>query len=258
MFLGEEAQPEILRDVRVLILIHQHVAKTPLILFEHVGIVLEDRQIVDQQVAEIGGVERRQPRLIGLVEIDPASVGEMPGFVLGNFVGRQAAVFPAIDDDGEPATGPAFDVEIGRLDHLLGEPRLIVGVENGEIGFEPHELRMAAQDLRADGVEGAEPFHALDRFPDELFDAFLHLARRLVGEGDGENLPGLRAACMEKMGEPRGQRSRLARARAGQHQDGAFGGQHGGPLLLIQPFKIGGVFAGAGRRPGLAGRYGAF
>jgi hypothetical protein len=39
-------------------------------------------------------------------------------------------------------------------------------------------------------MEGAEPLHALDGAADEIADAMLHLARRLVGEGDGKDLPG--------------------------------------------------------------------
>ena len=54
--------------------------------------------------------------------------------------------------------------------------------------FEPDQLGVPAQDLDADGVEGAEPGHALDGAADQRADALLHLARGLVGEGDGQDL----------------------------------------------------------------------
>src|SRR5258708_6024172 len=54
---AEEAQPEILRDVGVLVLVDQEVAEAPLILLEHLAVLSEERQIVQRQIAEIDGVE---------------------------------------------------------------------------------------------------------------------------------------------------------------------------------------------------------
>ena len=98
---------------------------------------------------------------------------------------------------------------------MLQEPDLVVGVENGEIGFQPDQFRMAAQDARADRMKGAEPRHALDRLADHLADALLHLARRLVGEGDREDFRRPGAAKAENMRDARGQNARLAGAGAG-------------------------------------------
>jgi hypothetical protein len=88
-----------------------------------------------------------------------------------------------------------------RRQQLLQQAQLVVGVEDGEIGLQADELGVAAQQLDADGMEGAEPGHALHGAADEGADAVLHLARRLVGEGDDEDLrrPGL--AGGEHMGK---------------------------------------------------------
>ena len=80
------------------------------------------------------------------------------------------------------------------VEQLLHQPDLVVGVEDGEVGLQPDQLGVAAQDLHADRMEGAEPRHALDDLPDHRADAQLHLARRLVGEGDGEDLRRARLA----------------------------------------------------------------
>ncbi len=82
----------------------------------------------------------------------------------------------------------------------------------------PDQLGVAAQDLDADGVERAEPRHALDGAADEIADALLHLARRLVGEGDGENLAREGAAGGEDVRDARRQHARLAGAGAGKDQ----------------------------------------
>ncbi len=51
----------------------------------------------------------------------------------------------------------------------------------------------------------------------------LHLARGLVGEGDGENLRGVGEAGGEDMRDAGGQNARLAGAGAGEHQNRALG-----------------------------------
>ena len=99
---------------------------------------------------------------------------------------------------------------------------------------------MTPQHARRDRMECAEPWHPFDRAAANRRDAVLHFARRLVGEGDAQDLarPGL--ASRDQMGEPGGQRGRLAGAGAGQHQHWSFGGEHRFALRLVQALQIGG------------------
>ena len=87
-------------------------------------------------------------------------------------------------------------------------------------------------------MEGAEPRHALDHAADDLADAVLHLARRLVGEGHGQNLARPGAAGGENVGDAHGQHAGLAGAGAGQHQHRAVQGLDREPLLGIEPGEI--------------------
>ena len=59
--------------------------------------------------------------------------------------------------------------------------------------------------------------------PTMLADSGLHLARRLVGEGDGQNLAGPGAAGRQNMGDAHGEHAGLAGTGAGQHQHRAVG-----------------------------------
>ena len=136
------------------------------------------------------------------------------------------------------ARRPAFLVDSFGLDHLFHQAELVVGIEDGEIGFQARQFGMAAQHPRADGVEGAQPLHAFDHAADQRADALLHLARRLVGEGDGEDLAGPGAPRGEDMGEAGGQHAGLAGARARQHQHGAIHRHHRLALLLVQPGEV--------------------
>ena len=67
----------------------------------------------------------------------------------------------------------------------------------------------------------------------------LHLPRRLVGEGDGEDLARSRAALAQDVGDARRQHPRLAGAGAGQHQQRPVEGLDRLSLLGIEPGEIG-------------------
>ena len=56
--------------------------------------------------------------------------------------------------------------------------------------------------------------------PDQLPDPLAHLRRRLVGEGDREDLPRPGGAGGEQVGDPVGEHAGLAGAGPGQHQQG--------------------------------------
>ena len=124
------------------------------------------------------------------------------------------------------------------FEQLLEQPDLVVDVEDGEVALQPDQLGVAAQDFHADGVEGAEPRHALDRLADHRADAVLHLAGGLVGEGHGEDFGRPRPAGREDVGDAGGQHPRLAGAGAGQHQHRAVQGLDRLSLLGVQVVQI--------------------
>jgi hypothetical protein len=207
--LGEQFQPVVLGGVGVLIFVDQDVEEALAVGFEHVGMLAEDDQHVQQQVAEVAGVEGTQPLLVSGVKLGAAAVGEGLGFGGVDVLGTPAAVLPTVDEAGELAGGPTLVVEIGGGDQLLQQPQLIVCVEDGEVRLQADQFGMAAQHLGAGGVESAEPGHAFDRAAADRRHALLHLARGLVGEGDGEDLawPGLSRG--DEVGEAGGQCRRL-------------------------------------------------
>ena len=65
MALGQQAQPEILHQVGVLVFVHQDVAELAVVLRQHLGWLAQDLRHVQQQVAEIHRVQGAQPRLVG-------------------------------------------------------------------------------------------------------------------------------------------------------------------------------------------------
>ena len=97
---------------------------------------------MEQQIAEIAGVQRLQPVLIERIHALPAAIGVafiIPGI---EHVGSQPLVLPAVDQPAQLARGPAFFVQFLGLNELLQKAQLIVGIENGEIALQPDQLGM--------------------------------------------------------------------------------------------------------------------
>ena len=237
--LREQPQPEILRAVGVLIFVDQYIFKLVLVALEYLAMVFEQVQRVQQQVAEITGVQRFQPFLIERVEMLALAIVIALRLVGIEILRVEAAVLPLVDQTGEHPGGPALVVDFLGLDQLLEQANLVVGVENGEIALQADHLGMAAQHFRADAVEGAEPRHAFETLADDCPDPLLHLAGGLVGERYRENLAGPGFARVDDMGDSPGQGGGLAGPRAGEHQHRALAGEHGLALRRVQSFHIG-------------------
>ena len=252
--LRNQPQPQILRHVGVLILIHQDELEPLLILPQHVGLLAEQPDVLQEQVAEVGGVQRLEPILIRRIELLAAAVGEARRLAGRHHVRRQAAVLPVVDEASQYTRGPPLLVDALGVEQLLDQPDLVGDVEDGEVALQPDQLGVAAQDLDADGVEGAEPRHALDHLADVFADPLLHLARRLVGEGDGEDFGGPRPAQAQDVRDAGGEDAGLAGSGAGQHQHRAVQRLDRELLLGVQPGEIRGAGPCGHRTRGNAAR----
>ena len=247
--LRQEAQPQVLGHVGVLVLVDQDVAEPALVSREDLGVVLKQREGVQKQVAEIGGVHGLQAFLVVAIQGQHPATAGVRAFRVGDLVRRQAAVLPALDDAEHGAGRQALLVDAVGLDELLDQPELVVLVEDGEIGRQPDGLGVGAQDARPQGMEGAHP-PALHRPRQDGGDPVPHLARRPVGKRHRQHLAGPGQAADQDVGEAADQHPGLAGAGAGEHQHRSLRGLDGGPLGLIQAFQVGQIRA----RPGVLGR----
>ena len=108
----------------------------------------------------------------------------------------------------------------------------------------------SAQHAYADRVEGSEP-HPVGCAADQLRHAVEHFARRLVGEGDGQDLRRAGLAGEQQMGDAGGEYPGLPGAGAGQHQKRPTGMGDGMALFVVQPLQMGRGRNGAPRRQGI-------
>ena len=73
----QQPQPQILGDVGVLIFVDQDVAEAATIFLSQIGVLRQDGDVVQQQVAEVAGVQGAQAGLIGGVKTLTLAVGEV-------------------------------------------------------------------------------------------------------------------------------------------------------------------------------------
>ena len=143
-------------------------------------------------------------------------------------IGRHEAVLPVGDD--------ALQTADRRLVHAareVGDDGLAIGgVENRKPRLVAEHRRFLAQEADAERVESRDG-DALGLFAEHVRDAFLHLARRLVGEGDRGDVGRVEAALLDQVGDLLGDHAGLARARPRQHQQGA--------VEVMDGFALGGV-----------------
>ena len=236
-FLRQQAEPVILHQVGVLVLVHQDVAEGAVVVRQHFRVALQKVGGEQQEVAEIGRVQRAQPVLVGAVQSERPAVGEVALLVGRHLAGAEAAVLPFLDLRHQRVRRPALRVHLGGVHDLLEQPHLVVGIEDREIALQAHPLGVAPQHPGRERVEGAEP-QPLRWLAQDLRHPLAHLARRLVGEGDGEDLVGKSAARKQDVGEAGGEHPGLAGARPRQHQHRPLGRFHRLALRLVQAIEV--------------------
>ncbi len=120
-----------------------------------------------------------------------------------------------------------------------GHQPLGVGlIVDRERGWVAEALRLPAQDADARGVERHDP-HGPGPRADQHGHPRCHLAGRLVGEGDGQDLARQDVPRGEQVGDPVGQHPGLPGPRARHDEQRAARVDHRSPLLRVQPVQKG-------------------
>ena len=139
---------------------------------------------MQQQIAEISGIQNLQPVLIDFIQLPDAPVGDIPGLGHTDLVRREAAVLETLDRGMDGAGRPALVVDLLGLDDLLHQPDLVVLIQDREIRLQTDQFCVPAQHPRGNRVERAdpEPFRGTT---DHRRHTVAHFTRRLVGERHG-------------------------------------------------------------------------
>ena len=192
----EAADDDILGIVGVLILIHKDILELLLILRQHIGAVTQQDVGLQQQIVEVHSSVSLAAAAV--LHIHLAKLRHLHLSVLGGKArvrhigtrGNQGIL--GVGDTRENTRRLVLVVsQIALLADCLDEILAVVGLIDGECLGVAYTLGILPQDTRKDRVESTHSDVVRRRAFDHLLNAFTHLACRLVGEGEGEDVPGL-------------------------------------------------------------------
>ena len=238
VFGSQLAHDGVLGQVGVLVFVHQYIMKMGAVFFEHVRMVAEQQEGVEQQVVEIhcGRLAATVP--IFLVDIPQGrhtgSIVCLIGFAaVGVGGGRHQVVFGIGDARLHQTRLVGLLIQLHFLQQGADEAFLVGRVINREVPGEAQHVGFCPQDAHEHGVEGAHPELGGSVAAHLPGNAFLHLFGGLVGEGQGQDVPWT-VSLFQQVGNLVGQYPRLSRAGTGNDQRGAVVIEDGGPLAIIQ------------------------
>ena len=182
---------EVLEVVGVLILVDEDVAELPLVELPDVLVLLEEADGVEDDVVKVQSSGRPELLLVGQVDVGDLLETEVPlGPALVHVLRRQEHLVLGpgnVAQDGSGLEGLLVHVQL--LQALLDDPEGVVGVVDGEGGGKAQLLDVPPQDAHAGRVEGGRP-DVVGIGTNGGFQTGFQFPGGLVGEGDGDDLPG--------------------------------------------------------------------
>jgi hypothetical protein len=230
-----------------------HVAEPAAVVLRDGGQPLQERDRLHDQVVEVEGVGRAQPRLVDAVDLGHLALVVVGGPLRG-VVGGEELVLEVGDLRGDRAGRVLLRVHPEVAGDHRDQPARVVGVVDGERAAHAQVRRLAPQDPHAHRVERGHP-HRVAAAPHQRVDPLLHLGRGLVGEGDRHDLAGVRVALGQQPGDAVGEHPRLARPRTRDDQQRRPRVHDGLPLARVQTLQQGPAPGGAGLGDGLLGQF---
>ena len=140
--LRDQPQPQILRHVGVLVLVHQDELEALLVLPQHLRVARGTAGCISSSRSpKSAALSIFSRSWIRRIELLAAAVGERRRLAGRHLVGRQPAVLPVVDQPGQHARRPALLVDALGLQQLLEQPDLVVDVEDGEVALQARPAR---------------------------------------------------------------------------------------------------------------------
>ena len=226
----------VLHVVSVLVLVDADVAEALLVALEHLGMRGEQLEALDEQVVEVERVGAGEALLELAVDLCRLAQMGCLGMRL-ELVDVHEPVLRIGDERADHVGREVLLVDLEVVHDGADEALRIVIVVDREVGAVADKVAVGAQHAHAHGVERADP-HAAHAVAQQGLEAVAHLGGGLVGEGDGEDAVGAHAEILDDVGDAVREHARLARTRAGEHEQRPLGGEHRLALLRVERIQI--------------------
>ena len=232
----------VLGKVGVLILVHKDVFEMLAVLGQHLRMVAEKQESIEQQVVEVHRIRLAATLPIALVDI---AHGRHPS----RLVSLESLAAVCVESGRDQMVFRVRDACLhhARLVHLIVQFHLFQDVAYQALGIgrvvdgksrrETQLVSLGMQDAQEHGMERAHPQ------PPGTFDAylagnaFLHLTSGLVGECQRQDVPRL-ITILQQIGNLVSQHPRLPRTRPGYHQQRPVVVEHSGTLAVVQLIDV--------------------
>jgi hypothetical protein len=229
---GQELEESVLGLVRVLVLVDEDVVERGLPALERLGEPLEDVDGEHQHVVEVDGVRREQPALVELVDLCDRLIPE-GGDARRVLLGPHELVLRVRDLRVDAPRREALRILAELLEAGLHEAHLVGLVVDRERRAVAEPFGLATEHPATGGVEREDPDRA-GRAAEDPFEALAHLRRRLVREGDREDLVRLDAMRPDQVRDPMREDAGLARARPRDDEERSVDVEHRLPLGRVE------------------------
>ena len=191
MSAGQQARQQILQMVGVLILVNEHVAELVLVVFPGRSIGLQQADRVQDDVVEVQSIGAAQSLVVKCIYFTDSDF--TPFSVALPFLRKHRRSLHLVLGGGnhrqDLPDGKGLLVQTQFLQNILDHPLAVVGIVDGEVAGKAQLIDITPQDPHAGGVERSGP-HVPGLLPQHLLQTLLQLVGGLVGEGNGQYLPG--------------------------------------------------------------------
>ena len=215
----EQLRQLVLRDVRVLELVDQHVQHALLVLLADLLVMPQHLHRADDEVVEVERAVLDEQPLVVVVDARD-DLAEVVARLLRVRLRRHQLALRVRDGAEDRALLEALGVDVRALARPLHQRHLVAVVVDVELPVQADAVGLGTQQPRADRVERAQ--QQVGRGLAEVRrDARPHLARRLVRERHREDPPRRDPDHIHQVRDAMGDHARLAGAWPGEDQQRA-------------------------------------
>ena len=186
----QQAGEHILRVVGILILVHENIAELALIVFQHLGVVLQQQHGFHDNVVEIQRTGLFHGLFVIAVDVCDLFTEVVTGGIRAELTRGHQLVLRAGDHAHHGSRIEILGIEIELFHYVENDALLVVLIVDGERALKAEQINMLAQDAQAGCVEGVCPDSGRGFLVTKgKFQTLAQFTRSLIRERDRNHLP---------------------------------------------------------------------